>query len=114
MAEDTTIDKKTFSVDMKLVWGAALGLVFLANMAADWRNKVDNHITQQIAINAEIKKTPERVQAVETDVREMKTSIEQFKKSQERTEQKIDDLSIGLNAFKSSITRELAQKGNQR
>jgi uncharacterized protein YlxW (UPF0749 family) len=115
MAEETTIDKKTFSVDMKIVWACAAALVYGANMAADWRNKVENHMAQQAAINADVKKTPDRVSAVETDVREMKSAIDQFKKSQERTESKLDDLALGLTGFKSSFTRELNElKGGRK
>ena len=106
MAEET-IEKKTFAVDTRLVWICAAALVYGANMAADWRNRVENHMTQQAAINADIKKTPDRVQAVEADVREMKSAIEQFRKSQERTEQKIDELALGLSGFKSSVAREI-------
>jgi hypothetical protein len=115
MTNETTIDKKTFAVDMKIVWACGLALVYGANMAADWRNKVENHMAQQAAINADVKKTPDRVSAVETDVREMKAMIDQFKKSQERTEGKIDELALGLNGFKSSFTRELSEiKGGRR
>jgi peptidoglycan hydrolase CwlO-like protein len=115
MAEETTIDKKTFAVDMKIVWACGLALVYGANMAADWRNRVENHMAQQAAINADIKKTPERVGAIETDVREMKSAIEQFKKSQERAEGKIDELALGLSGFKSSVAREISEmKGPRR
>ncbi len=108
MAEEITIDKKPFAVDMKIVWACAAALVYGANMAADWRNKVENHMAQQAAINADIKKTPERVQSVERDVDAIKSTIKEFKDGQARTEAKIDGLSDALSAFKRSVGTEIS------
>lgn len=122
MTEQTTIDKKTFAVDMKIVWACAAALVYGANMAADWRNKVENHMAQQAATNAqqtavntEIRKTPERVGIVERDVEGMKATIKEIREGQARTEAKIDELATAFGGFKRSMASEIGElKGHRK
>lgn len=103
MSEATTIDKKTFSVDMKIVWACAAALVYGANMAADWRNKVENFMALQATQNNEIKQTPARVQLVESDVKALKESVAMMAASQKEQTVKMETISESVRGIQSTV-----------
>lgn len=105
MAEEITIDKKPFSVDMKLVWACAAALVYFANSGSEWKSRVENFMTQQTTANAEFKKTPDRVQAVEADLREFKQTVTSINARLDKIDQGLIDVAQSTNSLKNQLAQ---------
>lgn len=116
MADETTIDKKTFSVDMKLVWACGLGLAYFVNQGTTRFNTIESDIKALQSAPAQVEKVRDAQARTDSDLKDLKSNFEALRKSQEEIklgQEKINSSLEGLNAQVSAIRAALPQQGRR-
>lgn len=106
---DTTIDKKTFAVDLKLVWAAAAAVVCITYMGTNRLNAIESEISALKATPAQIQKVTSRQDAIDVSLKELQLGMAAVTRNNEDMSRDIK----GLKGDLSSIGNQLTTLTNQ-
>ena len=116
MAEETTIDKKQFSLTTEKAWGALLFVIYMVYEGTNRLNATNARIEKLESAPAQVMKLQSDQQRSEQDLRDLKGNFDQLKKSVEEVrlnQEKIASSLEGLNAQVGAIRAALPQPRNR-
>jgi len=102
--DDTTIDKKGFVVDLKLVWAAVAAVVYITYTGTNRLNAIESDITVLKATPAQIQKVASRQDAVDVTMKELQLSMTAMSKSNDDIVKDIKSLKSDLNSIGTQLT----------
>jgi peptidoglycan hydrolase CwlO-like protein len=102
--DDTTIDKRGFVVDLKLVWAAVAAVVYITYTGTNRLNAIESDITVLKATPAQIQKVASRQDAVDVTMKELQLSMTAMSKSNDDIVKDIKSLKSDLNSIGTQLT----------